>query len=251
MFETAVVHAQARRPQQRVGLFTASVALHSAVAIAAIAISIQSISFPTSAPNQIEIFTPMVPLPMTGGGGAVKPATPEPPKPQPAAQQQITAPPQPTAPTTVPDAVPTVASSAEPGPIGTGPVGTGSGPVGTGIGEGPGPGTGIGEGPGIGDAVPDVIFQPGADVRSAVVLSRVQPGYPPIALRARLGGLVTVHCVIDRNGRIRDPQVIRSTSSMFDQAAVDAVKQWTFAPGTMHGKAVDTYFELTVTFAVR
>ena len=31
----------------------------------------------------------------------------------------------------------------------------------------------------------------------------------------------------------------------------DAVERWTFAPGTLRGQSVETYFELTVTFKSR
>jgi hypothetical protein len=38
---------------------------------------------------------------------------------------------------------------------------------------------------------------------------------------------------------------------MFNQPVIDALRQWTFAPGTLHGSPVDTYFELTITFTPR
>jgi TonB family protein len=49
---------------------------------------------------------------------------------------------------------------------------------------------------------------------------------------------------------VRDARVLRSTSTLFDQSAIDAVQQWQFTPGSLHGKAVDTIFDLTVTFRV-
>jgi len=256
MFETSVVAAGARRPQHRAVLLTASVGVHTFVVIAAIAAGIQSINFPTNAPNQTETFSPIIPVSLPPGGGGAQRA-PEPPRPQPAAQQQqVTAPSQPVAPQTVPDVIPNVAATSTAdvgaGPVGpVGPGGPGGGdPNAIGIGIGDGPGPGIGSGPATAD-VPNVIFHAGADVKSAVVISRVAPVYPPIPLRMHMNGVVTVHCVIDRNGRIRDAEVIRTTSPLFNDAALTAVKQWTFAPGTMHGTAVDTYFELTVTFAVK
>src|SRR5205085_12011890 len=153
----------------------------------------------------------------------------------------------------VPDAIPNVAATST-ADIGVGPAGP-AGPAGPGdpnaIGIGPGPaGPSIGVGPATAE-VPDVIFHAGADVKSAVVISRVAPTYPPIPLRMHMNGMVTVHCVIDRNGRIRDAEVVHTSSPLFNESALSAVKQWTFAPGTMHGTAVDTYFELTVTFSVK
>ncbi|HKO01326.1 MAG TPA: TonB family protein [Thermoanaerobaculia bacterium] len=254
MFETSVVAtAGASRPQHRAVLLTASVGVHTFIVVAAIAAGIQSISFPTTAPNQTEAFTPVIPVVIPSGGGGAQRA-PEPPHPQAAARPpQQTAPAQQTAPQMVPDAIPNVAATST-ADIGVGPAGP-AGPAGPGdpnaIGIGPGPaGPSIGVGPATAE-VPDVIFHAGADVKSAVVISRVAPAYPPIPLRMHMNGVVTVHCVIDRNGRIRDAEVVHTSSPLFNESALSAVKQWTFAPGTMHGTAVDTYFELTVTFSVK
>lgn len=253
MFETSVIAIHAR-PQRR-GLFTVSIAIHTFVVIAAVTAAIQSTEFPSTAPNQTSTFVPTIPLvmPPGGGGATAQRQQPAPVKPQPAVQQQVTAPAQQLAPSTVPDAIPNLASTstadAGDGP-GTGLPGGGDGnAIGDGTGSGPG-GPGVGDGPLTAD-VPNVIFTPGANVKSAVVISRVNPTYPALPLKMRLGGKVTVHCVIDRSGRIREPEVIRSTSPLFNQAAIDAVQQWTFAPGTKDGQPVDTYFELTVTFAVK
>ena len=88
------------------------------------------------------------------------------------------------------------------------------------------------------------------DVKAPVVIKRVSPPYPPLAVRAHMNGFVIVECIIDRTGAIRDAKVVKSSSMMFDQAALDAVQQWQFAPGTLHGQAVDTIFDLTVTFTI-
>ena len=85
---------------------------------------------------------------------------------------------------------------------------------------------------------------------SALGGSRVQPFYPKLALTARMNGTVIVECIIDKTGRVREAHVVRSTSTLFDQTAVDAVQQWQFAPGSLHGQAIDTIFDLTVTFRV-
>jgi protein TonB len=88
------------------------------------------------------------------------------------------------------------------------------------------------------------------DVKAPVVIRRVQPLYPKLAINVRMNGTVIVECIIDKTGRVREAHVLRSTSTMFDQSALDAVQQWLFAPGSLHGQAVDTIFDLTVTFRV-
>jgi outer membrane biosynthesis protein TonB len=45
--------------------------------------------------------------------------------------------------------------------------------------------------------------------------------------------------------------VIRSSFAIFDEPALTALRQWKFAPGVLHGHAVETWFELTVAFQPR
>jgi TonB family protein len=62
---------------------------------------------------------------------------------------------------------------------------------------------------------------------------------------------VIVECIIDKTGHIRDAHVVGSNFGAFERPALDAVQQWLFAPGTLHGEPVDTIFDLTVKFEVR
>jgi len=83
-----------------------------------------------------------------------------------------------------------------------------------------------------------------------VVINRVTTTYPRPALAIHLNGSVNVECIIDKNGRVREEHVVSSTSTLFNQSAIDAVQQWRFTPGSLHGTAIDTIFDLTVTFRV-
>lgn len=111
-------------------------------------------------------------------------------------------------------------------------------------------GVGLGQGS-QSTEVPDVTYVPVGDVRPAMVLQRVEPQYPRIALLNRIGGVVKIGCVIDKEGRLRDPQIVESSFGAFERPALEAVMQWRFAAGTLHGKPVDTWFELTVYFRVK
>ena len=61
---------------------------------------------------------------------------------------------------------------------------------------------------------------------------------------------VVVECIIDQTGHVRDARVVSSSSPLFNQSAIDAVLQWQFMPGTLHGRSIDTIFDLNVTFRV-
>jgi TonB family protein len=88
----------------------------------------------------------------------------------------------------------------------------------------------------------------GGDVKAPVVIRRVEPVYTAEARQNRVSGIVIVEVVIDTTGRVRNVQILKPLPSGLDQAAVDAVKQWEFKPGTLNGSPVPVIFNLTVNF---
>jgi TonB family protein len=62
------------------------------------------------------------------------------------------------------------------------------------------------------------------------LLKRVEPVYPPIMRSARMTGQVVLDAVIHADGSIGDVKVLQSTNGAFTQSAIDAVKQWRYAP---------------------
>jgi TonB family protein len=247
MFETSVIHAEVVA-EKRVGLLTASFAFHVLVVIAILANGIRTIEFPTSAPKEyaIPVFAlpPQIPPALGVPNGGHKQSTPP-------APMKPTTPTADTAPSTVPDHTEVAQSAA----TSSGDATTTGNETGSdqplGVPWGVPNGVGV-DGPATATvaAEPDIPLRIVGDVKAPVVIRRVAPLYPKLAINARMNGTVVVECIIDKTGRVREAHVLRSTSTMFDQAAVDAVQQWQFAPGSLHGNAVDTIFDLTVTFRV-
>ena len=248
MFETSVVRVQARAADRHFGLLTLSVVVHAAIIVAVVAAGLASVSMPNEAPKQMTIpFMERVP-PALGTPDA-KPAV-KPPAPQQPQTQRTPVPQVVTAPSVVPQTVQPTAPSTSTGSdeqtTGTGDTGTVGVPWGSPIGVGDGP-------PATSTVVPEPagpLVAGVGDVKAPIVIKRVSPPYPRLAATAHLGGFVIVECIIDKTGVVRDAKVVKSTSAMFDQAALDAVQQWQFAPGSLYGKPVDTIFDLTVTFTI-
>ena len=92
------------------------------------------------------------------------------------------------------------------------------------------------------------VLQVGGDVMPPVVLNHVEPVYPIAARRARISGMVTIEAVIDREGVVKDARVLKPLPFGLSEAALDAVRQWKFRPGTLEGKPVDVKFNLTINF---
>ena len=73
---------------------------------------------------------------------------------------------------------------------------------------------------------------------------------PELARRAKVQGKVILQAVVRKDGTVGDVQVLQSPGSKlgFDEAAVEAVRQWRYKPGLQNGKPVDVYFTIIVEF---
>src|SRR3954471_18891785 len=141
-----------------------------------------------------------------------------------------------------PPAPPTVSQGSGRG----GASGTGTG---HGIGSGEGDGLGLGRGGNTGGDV----YRPGNGVSQPRLLRDAKPQYTADAMRAKVQGTVVIVCVVRADGTIADVRVARSLDSTFglDEQAVAAVKQWTFAPGTLRGEPVAVQITVELTFTLR
>lgn len=85
------------------------------------------------------------------------------------------------------------------------------------------------------------------DQRPRVIFQRA-PTYPPDLRRAGRKGTVTVIFLVDTSGKVMNPRVQKSTDSVFDRHALDAVKQWKFEPGTRKGEKVQFKMRIPISF---
>jgi len=69
-------------------------------------------------------------------------------------------------------------------------------------------------------------------------IRRVKPEYPKIYLNTGTEGVVILQVVVGRDGRVESYRVLRSDGDLFTAAAIDAIKQYRYKPGTMNGKPV-------------
>jgi TonB family protein len=94
----------------------------------------------------------------------------------------------------------------------------------------------------------DLPLRVGGDVKPPVVINRVEPIYSALAKESRISGIVIVEVTVDHTGFVKDARVLKPLPFGLDQAALDAVKQWTFRPATLNGTAVDVLFNVTFNF---
>lgn len=81
------------------------------------------------------------------------------------------------------------------------------------------------------------------------VLKAANPKYPSEALQKGLEGVVLIELVIDEEGKINDPRVVESIPEL-DEAALQTVKLWKFAPARTDGKAVRSTVRVPISFRI-
>ena len=130
--------------------------------------------------------------------------------------------------------------------------GTGAGGgAGSGQGSGVGEGLGAGIGPGSGGGTGGGPYRPGSGVTPPELLKEVRPEFTEEARRQGISGDVVLEIVVRADGSVGDVKVLQGLGGGLNRNAVDAVKQWRFAPARRHGVAVDVMVEVAVAFKLR
>jgi TonB family protein len=79
-------------------------------------------------------------------------------------------------------------------------------------------------------------------------ISFVSPVYPPEAKSAGLSGAVVLHVILSKDGTVENLKVVSSTDPMFDQASIDAVRQWRYRPYLLNGQPTEVDTTVTINF---
>ena len=84
-------------------------------------------------------------------------------------------------------------------------------------------------------------------VQEALLIDKVIPLYPPIAMKARVQGVVQLTALISREGRVVQLQVL-SGHPMLIASAIEAVKQWRYRPTLLSGVPMEVVTQVDVKF---
>lgn len=89
----------------------------------------------------------------------------------------------------------------------------------------------------------------GGAITAPALVERVEPEYPPVAVSARVQGVVILEATVGRDGHVEDVRVLRSLP-LLDRAAMNAVRQWRYSPLLLNGTAERFVVSVTVSFSI-
>jgi periplasmic protein TonB len=125
--------------------------------------------------------------------------------------------------------------------------GSGAG-MGTGSGGGLGSGSGNGYGPGSGGNYGGGVEHIGGGVKAPTAIYTIDPEFSEEARRAKYQGEVMLQIIVDAQGNVQSPRVVRPLGMGLDEKALEAVMKYKFKPGTKEGKPVAVYMTIAINF---
>jgi TonB family protein len=82
------------------------------------------------------------------------------------------------------------------------------------------------------------------------VVTSVKPVYPELALKAGLHGTVWVKVWVDKEGRPKEVHILSSENDIFNDAALEAARQFRFTPAYMSHGPVSVWVSLPFRFKI-
>lgn len=82
------------------------------------------------------------------------------------------------------------------------------------------------------------------------LIRRVEPVYPPLAIKARISGEVVIEAVIDEEGSVGQTKVLSGPVLLVD-AALAAVRQWKYSPTVHNGEPISIIAIVKVVFQLK
>ena len=99
-------------------------------------------------------------------------------------------------------------------------------------------------------APPPAPIRVGGAIRQPTQIKTVKPVYPPVAVSARVQGVVIVETTIGVDGKVTEAKIVRSIP-LLDAAALEAVRQYEYATTSLNGVPVPVIMLVTVQFSLQ
>jgi len=93
-----------------------------------------------------------------------------------------------------------------------------------------------------------VVVENMPEVQGGIAGLQKRVKYPEVAIRAGIEGRVTVQFIVDENGNVVNPRVIRGIGGGCDQEALRVIQSANFSPGMQRGRPVRVQMSLPILF---
>lgn len=99
-------------------------------------------------------------------------------------------------------------------------------------------------------SIPAKVIRVSAGVSSQRLKTKVEPTYPEEARKKRIQGKVVLQVRVDKQGNVSEARLESGPAELAD-AAIAAVKQWSYEPMVFNGEIIEMQTRVTVEFALK
>ena len=87
-------------------------------------------------------------------------------------------------------------------------------------------------------------------ITQPALIKRVEPEYPPLAVKAHIQGVVILEATVGEDGNVVDVKLLRPANPLLDREAAIAVRQWRYTPVVLNGTRVPFILTVTLSFSL-
>jgi len=88
----------------------------------------------------------------------------------------------------------------------------------------------------------------GGQIKQPELVRRIEPEYPPLAVKAHIQGVVIMEAIVNEEGAVQNVRLLRSANPLLDREAEIALKQWRYSPLVLNGIRVPFILTVTLSF---
>ena len=92
------------------------------------------------------------------------------------------------------------------------------------------------------------VYELNREITPPRLIRQVNPKYSPGSRGIRIQGSVTIALIVSSQGTPKSPHVVKGLDKDVDQAAIEAVEKWLFAPAKKDGKPVAVNVTVEIQF---
>jgi protein TonB len=97
---------------------------------------------------------------------------------------------------------------------------------------------------------PPQVVRIGGKIVAPKLVRSVTPVYPQLGVNAHISTIVILEAQVDTHGFVKTVRVLRG-NPLFDEPAVEAVKQWRYQPLLLNGQPTEFILTVTVNFSLK
>ena len=90
----------------------------------------------------------------------------------------------------------------------------------------------------------------GGQIKPPHLLKRIDPEYPPLAVAAKVEGVVILEATVNEDGAVTEVRLLRAVHPLLDREAERVLRQWRYSPVILNDVRVPFILTVTLSFSL-